>query len=146
MLLASLLPEGAPRTGRGLLVDIVSGAVVGLLVGPVLGFVVGLVCLITHRLPRWLLDAPDYVAVATVVAVAAVVGLQLSTMDGLVLWLTVGCVALPPAIDAALVAPALLQPTAEPPPRMVQRRWLPAVGSFHLEIRLPGWLRLLPHR
>jgi hypothetical protein len=115
MLLAHLLPDGAGRTGRGLPTDILVGALVGLVVGPLIGFLVGSVCLIADRLPRWLLDAPDYVAIATVVAAAAIAELELGTVDGVVAWLTVGCLALAPAADAALVAPALLHPSESQP-------------------------------
>jgi hypothetical protein len=136
MLLAYLLPEGAGRTGHGLLLDIVAGVIVGVFAGPVVGFLVGLVCLAADRLPRWLLDAPDYVAMATVVAVVTVIELELGTVRGLVAWLLIGCVALPGAVDAALVAPGLLHPRQAKPPRMV----------YQPGTRLSSVLRLLPHR
>jgi hypothetical protein len=136
MLLAHLLPEGAGRTGHGLLLDVGAGVVVGIFAGPVVGFVVGLGCVVADRLPRWLLDAPDYVAVATVFGVATVIELEVGTVRGLAALLMVGCVALPAAVDAALVAPALLHPSDAPPPRAVYRPG----------IRLSSLLRLLPHR
>ena len=42
------------------------GALAGLLAGPVLGAVVGVVCVAADRVPKWILDAPDYVAVVAV--------------------------------------------------------------------------------
>jgi hypothetical protein len=87
------------------------GALAGLLAGPVLGAVVGVVCVAADRAPKWILDAPDYVAVLAVVTVVGgvmwpVLGLGRSGVAvgalGIVL---LTCV---PAIDAARSAPRLL--------------------------------------
>ena len=87
------------------------GALAGLLAGPVLGAVVGVVCLAADRVPKWILDAPDYVAVLAVVTLVGGVmwpvlglgrsGFAVGTL-GIVL---LTCV---PAIDAARSAPRLL--------------------------------------
>ena len=87
------------------------GALAGLLAGPVLGAVVGVVCKAADRVPKWILDAPDYVAVVAVVTLVGgvawpVLGLGRSGVAvgalGVVL---LTCV---PAIDAARSAPRLL--------------------------------------
>ena len=87
------------------------GALVGLLAGPALGAVVGVVCVAADRVPKWILDAPDYVAVVAVVTLVGGVmwpvlglgrsGFAVGTL-GVVL---LTCV---PAIDAACSAPRLL--------------------------------------
>lgn len=51
------------------------GAAVGVLAGPVLAVITGLVCVLAQRIPRWLFDAPDYLAALTMLALC-----------GLVLW------------------------------------------------------------
>ena len=87
------------------------GSLVGLVAGPVLGAVVGVVCVAADRVPKWILDAPDYVAVVAVVTLVGgvmwpVLGLGRSGVAvgalGIVL---LTCV---PAIDAARSAPRLL--------------------------------------
>ncbi len=87
------------------------GALAGLLAGPVLGAAVGVVCVAADRVPKWILDAPDYVAVVAVVTLVGgvmwpVLGLGRSEFAvgalGIVL---LTCV---PAIDAARSAPRLL--------------------------------------
>jgi len=134
LLLVRLLPDGASHTGHGLPYDVVVGAGVGLVLGPLVGLLVGIVCLIATQLPRWLLDAPDYVAVAVVIAVAALVQGALGAADDTLLTLlTVGALALAAAADAALSAPALLYP-AEVTPTPVR---LSYAGRLS---------RLLPHR
>ena len=94
------------------------GALAGLLAGPVLGAVVGVVCVAADRVPKWILDAPDYVAV---VAVATLVGGVMWPVLGLgrsgVAVGALGIVLLTcvPAIDAARSAPRLLYPAEVPP-------------------------------
>jgi len=87
------------------------GALAGLLAGPVLGAAVGVVCVAADRVPKWILDAPDYVAVVAVVTLVGgvmwpVLGLGRSEFAvgalGIVLFTCV------PAIDAARSAPRLL--------------------------------------
>ena len=94
------------------------GALAGLLAGPVLGAVVGVVCVAADRVPKWILDAPDYVAVLAVVTLVGgvmwpVLGLGRSGVAvgalGIVL---LTCV---PAIDAARSAPRLLYRAEVPP-------------------------------
>jgi hypothetical protein len=85
----------------------------GLAGGPLLGVLVGGVCLAADRAPKWLLDAPDYVAALTVIAVVGVVawpvlGLGKAGLVAGALALIVLCVA--PAVDAANSAPDLLHP------------------------------------
>lgn len=85
----------------------------GIVAGPVLGFAAGLACLAADRAPKWLLDAPDYVAVA---AVAGIVGgiawpvLELGRAGPAPGILAVALIASVPAVDAARNAPRLLHP------------------------------------
>jgi hypothetical protein len=108
---------------------VVLGFTIGLAAGPLVGLVTGLTCAAADRAPKWILDAPDYVAVVAVTALIG--GLAWPTLDlgssgaplgalGIVL------IAGAPAIDAARSAPRLLRPApptslAEPvevaPPR-----------------------------
>lgn len=96
------------------------GAVSGLVAGPVLGIAVGIVCLAADRAPKWILDAPDYVAVVTVVGlVGAALWPLLRLGDAGVPIGTLGIMLLAgvPAIDAARSAPRLLRPVeTETPP------------------------------
>jgi hypothetical protein len=98
------------------------GALAGLLAGPVLGTVVGVVCVAADRVPKWILDAPDYVAVVAVVTLVGgvmwpVLGLGRSGVAVGVLGIVLlTCV---PAIDAARSAPRLLY-RAEVPPSPVE--------------------------
>ncbi|HEY9378340.1 MAG TPA: hypothetical protein VIQ02_14760, partial [Jiangellaceae bacterium] len=50
---------------------LLAGLLGGIVAGPVLGLAAGMACLGAERVPKWILDAPDYVAVA---AVAGIVG------------------------------------------------------------------------
>ena len=98
------------------------GAVAGLLAGPALGAVVGVVCVAADRVPKWILDAPDYVAVLAVVTLVGgvmwpVLGLGRSGVAVGVLGIVLlTCV---PAIDAARSAPRLLY-RAEIPPSSIE--------------------------
>jgi len=89
------------------------GLTIGLAAGPLVGLVTGLMCTVADRAPKWILDAPDYVAVVAVTAFVG--GLAWPTLDlgssgaplgalGIVL------IAGAPAIDAARSAPRLLRP------------------------------------
>jgi len=89
------------------------GLTLGLAAGPLVGLVTGLTCAAADRAPKWILDAPDYVAVVAVTAFVG--GLAWPTLDlgssgaplgalGIVL------IAGAPAIDAARSAPRLLRP------------------------------------
>lgn len=137
MLLARLLPEGRGRTGYAMWVDLLAGAGLGLVLGLLVGLLVGVACLLADHVPHWLLDAPDYVAVLVVVAVAALAQRELAGSPDVVLTLlAVVALALPAAFDAALMAPVLLHPTRDP-----------ALTTAHPASHLPTrWLRLLPHR
>ncbi len=96
------------------------GAVSGLVAGPVLGVAVGLVCLAADRAPKWILDAPDYVAVVTVVGLVGAALwplLQLGAAGLPIGTLGVVLIAGVPAVDAARSAPRLLRPVeTETPP------------------------------
>ncbi len=89
------------------------GAAAGLLAGPPLAVVVGLTCLAADRAPRWILDAPDYVAVVTVLAVISLVAwptLQSADIGPAVAALGVALIAAPVSVDAARTVPRLLRP------------------------------------
>lgn len=91
----------------------VLGAVAGLVAGPLLAVVVGLTCLAADRAPRWILDAPDYVAVLTVIVVITLVAwptLQSADVGPVVAVLGVALIAAPASVDAARSAPRLLRP------------------------------------
>lgn len=89
------------------------GVIAGLVGGPALGLAVGAVCLAADRAPKWILDAPDYVAVVAVVGIIGGVSWPLLRLgeNGLAMGL-LGVVLLTwlPAVDAARTAPRLLQP------------------------------------
>lgn len=92
---------------------IVTAAVGGLIGGPVLGALVGGVCVAADRAPKWIIDAPDYVAVLTVGAVIGCVAWPLLGLGqaGLAVGLlAVVLLGAAPAVDAATNAPALLHP------------------------------------
>jgi hypothetical protein len=92
---------------------LVLGATLGLFGGPVLAVLVGLVCLAAERVPRWILDAPDYVAVLTVIAVIAFFAwpsLQLAEASTAVAVTSIVLIAAAPTVDAARTVPRLLQP------------------------------------
>ncbi len=131
MVLNSLLPEDvAAIGGQGLALDLLAGAAAGVVAGPVLGLIVGITCVAAAHLPRWLLDAPDYVAMAAVLGAAAVVVRPLENGNDPVLsLLALGAVALPAVIDAALSAASLLHPLH--PEQLEARR----------PLRLPARLR-----
>lgn len=91
------------------------GALTGLVGGPLLGLTVAATCLAADRIPHWILDAPDYVAVLTVLAVITLAGwptLQLAGAGTTASMAAVMVIAAAPTIDAARTAPALLtEPT-----------------------------------
>ncbi|MBD0292570.1 MAG: hypothetical protein ICV70_03215 [Jiangellaceae bacterium] len=92
---------------------VLAGAVVGVLAGPVLGATTGLCCLAADRAPKWILDAPDYVAVAVVTALVGGVAwpvLRLGETGLAGSALSISLLACVPAIDAARSAPVLLHP------------------------------------
>lgn len=99
--------------GFGPMGIVLVGLTAGLLGGPLLGALVGASCAAADRAPKWILDAPDYVAVLTVMVVVALVawpllGLgQASVMAGI---LGVATVGVAPVVDAAHNAPDLLHP------------------------------------
>lgn len=96
---------------------LVAGAVAGLVLGPLLGALVGAACLAAERVPRWLLDAPDYVAVVTVIGVVALIAWPALQFAGAGTAITLLCVALlatPPTVDAARSVPHLLHPSPRP--------------------------------
>ena len=102
---------------ESLLTAVLAGAALGLVAGPALGVLVGLTCLAADRAPKWILDAPDYVAVSTVVLVVGAVAWPLlhPSRDSLLVGLiAVVVLALAPAVDAARNAETLLHPR---PPR-----------------------------
>lgn len=94
---------------------LVLGATIGLFGGPALAVMVGLACLAAERVPRWILDAPDYVAVITVVGVVALCAWPSFWLaDASVAVAAIGVVltAAAPSVDAARNAPRLLHPQA----------------------------------
>jgi hypothetical protein len=108
------LPVAAVVGYTGSLTRLAVVAVIGgLLGGPLLGAVAGFACTVADRAPKWFLDAPDYVAVLAVIGTVAliawpVLGLGSSSVTlGVV---TVLCLGLAPAVDAAAHAPRLLHP------------------------------------
>lgn len=97
---------------------LVLGATFGLFGGPVLAVVVGLACLAAERVPRSILDAPDYVAVLTIVAVVALFAwpsLLLADASTVVAVTGVVLIAAAPTVDAARTVPQLLQPHSTDP-------------------------------
>ncbi len=136
MLLNALLPAHiAELGGQGLALDLLSAAAAGVVVGPVLGLIVGITCIAAAHLPRWLLDAPDYVAMVAVLGAAAVVVRPLEHgTDPVLSLLALGAVALPALVDAALSAASLLDPQhAERP---LVHLHLPARRPLRLPARL----------
>jgi hypothetical protein len=101
---------------------VVVGLLGGIVAGPVLGLAAGVACIGAERVPKWILDAPDYVAVAAVAGIVGaitwpVLGLGRSgPAAGIVAVVLITAV---PAIDAARSASRLLHPdgidTAAPP-------------------------------
>jgi hypothetical protein len=92
---------------------VLAGLLGGAIAGPVLGLAAGIACLGAELVPKWILDAPDYVAVA---AVAGIVGgvtwpvLELGRSGPAAGILAVVLITSVPAIDAARSAPRLLYP------------------------------------
>ncbi|HJU98694.1 MAG TPA: hypothetical protein VJ644_12020 [Jiangellaceae bacterium] len=91
------------------------GLAIGIAAGPLVGLVTGLTCAAADRAPKWILDAPDYVAVVAVTALVG--GLAWPVLDlganGVPLGaLGIVLIAGAPAIDAARSAPGLLRPDA----------------------------------
>jgi hypothetical protein len=108
------IPLAAFADGGASEVQIVlAGLVGGIVAGPVLGLAAGAACLGAELVPKWILDAPDYVAVA---AVAGIVGgvawpvLELGRSGPAAGILAVVLITSVPAIDAARSAPRLLYP------------------------------------
>ena len=104
------------------------GLLGGIVVGPLLGAAVGLACAAADRAPKWILDAPDYVAVVTVTALVGAVTWPLLDLgrSGLPVGaLGIVLLAGAPAIDAARSAPWLLHPQ------------LPATAAPALEVAPP---------
>lgn len=94
------------------------GLAIGIAAGPLVGLVTGLTCAAADRAPKWILDAPDYVAVVAVTALVG--GLAWPVLDlganGVPLGaLGIVLIAGAPAIDAARSAPGLLRPDASTP-------------------------------
>lgn len=97
---------------------LVLGALCGLIGGPALAILVGAVCLAADRVPRWILDAPDYVAVLTVVGAVAMIAwpaLRMADAGTTTALLGVALLATAPTIDAARTAPRLLHPRPAAP-------------------------------
>jgi hypothetical protein len=99
---------------------LLGGLLGGAIAGPLLGLAAGIACVGAELVPKWILDAPDYVAVA---AVAGIVGgvawpvLELGRSGPAAGILAVALITSVPAIDAALSAPRLLhadEPQAVP--------------------------------
>ena len=94
------------------------GLAIGIAAGPLIGLVTGLTCAAADRAPKWILDAPDYVAV---VAVTALVGglawpaFDLGANGAPLGALGIALIAGAPAIDAARSAPRLLRPDTSTP-------------------------------
>ncbi|MGH8825283.1 MAG: hypothetical protein ACRDVN_12500 [Jiangellaceae bacterium] len=106
--LATMLDAGISEVAIVLI-----GLTIGLAAGPVVGVVTGLTCAVADRVPKWILDAPDYVAVVAVTGLVG--GLAWPTLDlggrGVPLGvLGIVLLAGAPAIDAARSAPRLLRP------------------------------------
>lgn len=92
------------------------GLIVGLIAGPFLAIMVGVTCMAADHAPRWILDAPDYVAVLTVFAVIGLAAwplLSLVDASASATLLGVALLASVPTIDAARTAPRLLRPPSD---------------------------------
>ena len=93
---------------------VLAGLLVGIIAGPVLGLAAGVACMGAEHVPKWILDAPDYVAVAAVAGIVGavtwpVLGLGRSgPAAGIVAVVLITAV---PAIDAARSASRLLHPS-----------------------------------
>lgn len=101
----------AGSTTRLILVAILGGV----LGGPIIGAAAGVACTVADRVPKWFIDAPDYVAVLAVIGTVALIAWPLLGLgqQGLTLGVaTVLSLGLAPAIDAAWHAPGLLHPDA----------------------------------
>ncbi|HEU0213139.1 MAG TPA: hypothetical protein VFR13_03570 [Jiangellaceae bacterium] len=98
------------------------GLAIGIAAGPLVGLVTGLTCAAADRAPKWILDAPDYVAVVAVTALVG--GLAWPALDlgsnGVPLGaLGIVLLAGAPAIDAARSAPRLLRPDMSTPAQAI---------------------------
>jgi hypothetical protein len=92
---------------------VLAGLLGGLIAGPVLGFAAGVACMSAELVPKWILDAPDYVAVATVAGIVGGVAwpvLELGRSGPVTGVVAVVVLTAVPAIDAARSAPRLLFP------------------------------------
>jgi hypothetical protein len=117
------IPVAAFRNaGVGEVEIVLLGLVIGIAAGPLVGLVTGLICAAADRAPKWILDAPDYVAV---IAVTALVGglawpaLDLGANGAPLGALGIVLIAGAPAIDAARSAPRLLRPDTSTPAHAV---------------------------
>ena len=94
---------------------VLAGLLGGMIAGPLLGFAAGVACLFAELVPKWILDAPDYVAVATVAGIVGGVAwpvLELGRSGPVTGMVAVVVLTAVPAIDAARSAPRLLFPAA----------------------------------
>jgi hypothetical protein len=92
---------------------LLAGLVGGIITGPVLGLAAGVACWSAELVPKWILDAPDYVAVAVVAGIVGGIAwpmLELGRSGPAAGILAVVLITAVPAIDAARSAPRLLYP------------------------------------
>lgn len=92
---------------------LLAGLVGGIIAGPVLGLAAGVACWSAELVPKWILDAPDYVAVAVVAGIVGGIAwpmLELGRSGPAAGILAVVLITAVPAIDAARSAPRLLHP------------------------------------
>jgi len=90
---------------------VLGGLLVGAIAGPLLGLAAGIACLGAELVPKWILDAPDYVAVAVVAGILGGIAwpvLELGRSGPAAGILAVALITSVPAIDAARSAPRLL--------------------------------------
>lgn len=88
------------------------GVLAGLAGGPALGAFIGAVCLAADHAPKWLLDAPDYVAILAVVGVSTLIAwplLDLGRATPVVAITGLLLLTAAPLADAAHTAPKLLR-------------------------------------
>jgi hypothetical protein len=101
--------------GAGKVQIVLAGLLGGMIAGPLLGFAAGVACWCAELVPKWILDAPDYVAVATVAGIVGGVAwpvLELGRSGPVTGMVAVVVLTAVPAIDAARSAPRLLFPAA----------------------------------
>ena len=124
-------PARDRRRRAGQRTAVTAGLVGGIIAGPVLGLAAGVACW-SAELVKWILDAPDYVAVAVVAGIVGGIAWPMLELGRRVRRriLAVVLITAVPAIDAARSAPRLLYPdetlaveaaTADAP-RAVRRR------------------------